>query len=76
MYVKRQSNIKGDSGVKVNNLGGGNIGHCEKEVNMNKCPVLNGYWDRDVKLQIKKKKLWMEIKKEKVLIVNFILILI
>jgi len=43
MYVKRQSNIKGDSGVKVNNLGGGNIGHCEKEVNMNKCPVLNGY---------------------------------
>jgi hypothetical protein len=35
-------NIQGDSGKRINILGG-EIGHYEKEVHMNMCLILNGY---------------------------------
>jgi len=36
--------IQGDSGAKVNNVGGDSIGHCKgKKVSMNTCPILIGY---------------------------------
>jgi len=35
--------IQGDSRPKVNTLGGGSIGHCEKKVHMNMCIILNGF---------------------------------
>jgi hypothetical protein len=38
--------IQGDVGGKVNILRGDNIGHCEKNVNMNMCLILNRYRDR------------------------------
>jgi hypothetical protein len=33
----------GDSGGRINIFGNANIGHCEEEVNMNMCPILDGY---------------------------------
>jgi hypothetical protein len=41
-------NIQGDSGGKINTLGGDGIGHCEKTVSINICLILNGYRDRAV----------------------------
>ena len=36
--------IQGDSGRKVNVLGGDGIGHCEKKkVSMHMCLIMNGY---------------------------------
>ena len=40
--------IPGDSGGKVNILGGNSIGHCEKNVHMNMCLIPNGYRNRTV----------------------------
>jgi hypothetical protein len=40
--------IQGDSRGKINILRGDNIGHCEKNVTMNMCPILNRYRDRAV----------------------------
>jgi hypothetical protein len=39
---------QGDSGGEVNNLGGDNIGHCEGNVHIHMCLILNGYRDRAV----------------------------
>jgi hypothetical protein len=38
--------IQGDSGGKVNILGGDSIGHCEKKVYVKICVILNCYRDR------------------------------
>jgi hypothetical protein len=38
--------IQGDSGAKINILGGDSIGHCEEKVSMNICLILNGYRNR------------------------------
>jgi hypothetical protein len=38
--------IQGDSGKKVNILGGDNFGRCEKELHTNMCLILNGCPDR------------------------------
>ena len=40
--------IQGDSGGKISIVGGDNIGHCEKNVHMNMCLILNGYRDTAV----------------------------
>jgi hypothetical protein len=40
--------IHGDSGGKVNILGGDSTVYCETKVHMNMCLNLNGYWDRAV----------------------------
>ena len=40
--------IQGDSGGKVSIVGGDNIGHCEKNVHMNMCLIVNGYRDTAV----------------------------
>jgi hypothetical protein len=42
--------IAGDSGRKVNILGNGNIGHCEKKFLVSTCLILNGYRDRAVRI--------------------------
>jgi hypothetical protein len=44
----KNNSIQGDSGGKVNILGGDSIGHCEKKVHTNMCLILNGYQDRAV----------------------------
>jgi len=42
------NDIQGDSGGKVNILGGDSIGHCEIKVHINMFLFLNGYRDRAV----------------------------
>jgi hypothetical protein len=66
--------IQGDSGVKVNILGAYSIGHCNRNIYMYMCPILNGYRD-EIFESIHTKAAGMVIKKEKLLTVNFILIL-
>jgi hypothetical protein len=64
-----------DSGGKVNILEDYSISHCEKnKVHMNMCLILNGYQERIVWIY-NKKTVWMVIKREKLLVVNFTLIL-
>ena len=36
-------NIQGDSGGKVNNLGGDSVGNCEKKIHIHMYLILNGY---------------------------------
>lgn len=38
-------NIQGDSRRRIGFFLGGDIGHCEKEVRMNMCLILDGYQD-------------------------------
>ena len=46
---------KGDSGGKVNILGGDNISHCEEKVHTNMCLILNDYQDRSVWIYTQKR---------------------
>jgi hypothetical protein len=66
--------VQGDSGGKVNFLGGKIVRHRERNVCMNMCLILNGYWDRDV--WIYKYRSIVNGNKEKVLTVKCILITI
>jgi hypothetical protein len=68
--------IQGDSWEKVNILGDDSIGHCEKKKFVwTFILILIGYWDRDVWIPKQTKTVWMVIKKEKLITVNFIWIL-
>jgi hypothetical protein len=44
----RAADIQGDSGGKVNILGGDNVSHCEKKVHTNMGLILNGYQHRAI----------------------------
>jgi hypothetical protein len=45
---KLATKLQGDSGGKINILGGDSVGNCEKKVHMNMCAILNGYRDTAV----------------------------
>ena len=46
--IEYETLIQGDSGGKVNILGGDSMGHCEENVHTNMCIFVNGYRERAV----------------------------
>jgi hypothetical protein len=46
--IEYEAVIQGDSGGKVNILGGDIMGHCEEKVHTNVCIIVNGYRGRAV----------------------------